>query len=165
MKLKTSTQSYVETNHIVLPSHANALNTMFGGVLMSWIDVAAAISAQRHAERICVTASVDALHFLAPVYVGDTVTLKAQVVYTGKTSMIVSVEVSRKNPRKGEEEPCVTAHLSMVAVNEKRRPIKVPQLKLVTAQEKRAFRLAAERRNFLLARLHDMQTKPKSSKS
>ena len=74
--------STVETHQIVLPSHTNAIGTIFGGTVMSWIDIAAAICAQKHAGQICVTASVDALHFLNPVRLGDMVRLVAKVVYT-----------------------------------------------------------------------------------
>jgi acyl-CoA hydrolase len=153
IKSKPARESFVETNEIVLPSHANALGTIFGGILMSWIDIAAAISAQRYSERICVTAGVDALHFLAPVHVGDTVNLKAKVVHTGTTSMIVFVEVNSENPLTGIKRQCVKAHVSMVALNEERRPTAIPPLRLSTLAEKRAFQIAAERRKFLLREL------------
>ncbi len=158
-------ESFVETNHIVLPSHANALGTIFGGVVMSWIDIVAAISAQRHAKQICVTASVDALHFLSPIHVGDTVTLRAQVVYTGRTSMIVEVEVTRQNPTQPTPQICVTSHLSMVSVNKSGKPVPVPELDLVTPHDKRAYKIAAERRKFLLNSLKAMQETPRNSKT
>src|SRR5437868_8054675 len=112
LSTKAAADSFVETNEIVLPSHANALGTIFGGVLMSWIDITAAICAQRHSGRIAVTASVDMLKFLVPAHVGDTVTLKAKVVYTGNTSMMVAVDVVAENPLEGIKRRCVTAHLS-----------------------------------------------------
>ncbi len=140
----------VETNNIVLPSHANALGTLFGGVLMSWIDISAAICAQRHSRRVSVTASVDSLSFLAPVYVGDTVTLKSKVVYTGKSSMVIAVDVTAENPLEGKPRKCVTAYLNFVAFDEKRKPTSVPQIKLETAEERELFEWAAERRKALL---------------
>ncbi|MDB5037253.1 MAG: Acyl-CoA hydrolase [Bacteriovoracaceae bacterium] len=152
-KYKKPQESYVETNHLVLPSHANALGTIFGGVVMSWIDIAAAISAQRYSKRVSVTASVDALHFIAPMLVGDSVNIKAKVVFTGRTSMIVFVEVTSEKILTGEKKQCVTAHLSMVALDLKKEPAPVPKLLLTTKAEKEAFSRAAERRAFLLSQL------------
>ncbi|MCB0355949.1 MAG: acyl-CoA thioesterase, partial [Bdellovibrionales bacterium] len=78
---------------MVLPTHTNSLETIFGGTIMSWIDIAAAISAQRHAQRPVVTASIDDLHFIAPVKSGWVVNLKASVNHTAKSSMEVGVRV------------------------------------------------------------------------
>lgn len=142
--------SFVETNHLVLPSHINALGTLFGGVLMSWIDIAAAISAQRYSGHVCVTASVDSLTFLAPISVGETVTLKSRVIFTGRTSMMVQVQVTSTSPGMLKERHCVTAYVSLVALNDKRKPTPIRPLKTTTALEKKLFRFAAERRQFLL---------------
>ena len=145
--------SRVETNHLVLPSHANALGTLFGGVLMGWIDIAAAISAQRHSGSICVTASIDALYFLSPIFVGDAVTIVAEVVYTGRTSMIVDVHVTRSKPGVNGTNHCVRSALSMVALDANRKPTPVAPLLLKTSTEKKRFGFAAKRRDFLLKRL------------
>ncbi len=142
--------SFVETNHMVLPSHANAIQSLFGGTLVGWIDIAAAISAQRYSNRICVTASIDTLVFLSPILVGETVTIKAKVIHTGTTSMIIEVDVTSNSPFERKNRHCVTAYLSMVALDDKRKPTPVPQLKLRTKAEKKAFHFAAERRKFLL---------------
>jgi len=152
MKMKKSAKdSFVETNYIVLPSHTNALGSIFGGTIMSWIDVAAAICAQRHSGRICVTASVDALHFLHPVQSGDMVNLRAKVIYTGKTSMLISVVVYAENPMRGQRAHCVDALLTFVALGEDRKPTPVPELLCTTKEEKEAFEQAAKRRRDLLA--------------
>lgn len=148
---KRPKESIVETNHIVLPSHANNLGTVFGGTIMSWIDVAAAICAHRHSGHISVTASIDTLHFLSPVEVGDMVTLIAKIVHTGKSSMMVSVDVQAQNPQRNKNCRCVTAHLSFVALDEKRRPVRVPALQCDTAEEKRDFEEGARRRQNVLA--------------
>ena len=79
--------SSVEMNELMLPQHANALGTAFGGVIMSWIDICAAMAAQRHARCIVVTASMDSIDFLAPISVGDVVNLQAMVNYVGRTSI------------------------------------------------------------------------------
>lgn len=151
---KPAQLSQVETYHIVLPSHANALGTVFGGTIMSWIDIAAAICAQRHSERICVTASVDALNFISPIRVGDTVHLQARVVYTGKTSMMVEVKVEAENFRTAKKAQSVLSYLTFVALDENKQPTPVPPLKLETPQDKEAFERAAKRREALLSQRH-----------
>jgi acyl-CoA hydrolase len=150
LKPRSSEESAVEMNDIVLPSHANALGTIFGGVLMGWIDIAAAICAQRHSRRIAVTASVDALYFIAPIQVGDMVNLRARIVHTGRTSMVISVNVTTENPLTGEKKECVTAHLSFVALDSAKKPTAVPPLLLKTKSEKEEFEWAAQRRKVLL---------------
>lgn len=150
---RSASESNVEMNDIVLPSHANALGTIFGGVLMSWIDIAAAICAQRHSRRIAVTASVDALNFLAPIMIGDMVTLLARVVHTGKTSMTIAVNVTTQNPLTGVKKECVTAYLSFVALDSAKKPTKVPPLILKTKLEKENYAWAARRRETLLKQM------------
>lgn len=117
---------------------------------MSWIDVVAAICAQRHSGKICVTASVDALHFLHPVQAGDTVTLYAKVVYTGRSSMMIEVEVYAENPMIGSRAHCVSALLTFVALGEDRKPTAVPELLLETEDQKKDFERARLRREALL---------------
>ena len=83
---------------IVLPQHANAVGTAFGGTVMSWIDVCAAVTAHRHCRRVAVTASVDDLHFRAPLRVGDVVVLESRVNAVFNTSLEVGVRVDREDP-------------------------------------------------------------------
>ena len=78
--------------HIVMPMHVNAAQHLFGGMLMEWIDVVAAVAAKRHAQREVLTAAVDHLSFLAPANLGDTVEVMGRVTYVGTTSMEVCVE-------------------------------------------------------------------------
>ncbi|HVO30828.1 MAG TPA: acyl-CoA thioesterase, partial [bacterium] len=80
-------ESVVTKTEFVLPSDANALGNVFGGRVMEWIDIAAAIAAGRHCRSVVVTASMDDLHFLAPIKVGDVVVLQAQVNFAGRTSL------------------------------------------------------------------------------
>jgi acyl-CoA hydrolase len=152
LKAKSSEVSAVETYHLVLPSHANALGSIFGGTIMSWIDIAAAICAQRHSEKICVTASIDALHFISPIEVGDSVHLKARVVFTGKSSMMIEVRAEHENVRsKMKKALSALAYLTFVALDEKRRPTPVPPLQVVSAKEHADFEAAKKRRASLIA--------------
>mgnify|MGYP000461385642 CR=1 FL=1 len=149
-KNKKPSLSMVENHQLVLPSHTNALGTIFGGTIMSWIDIAAAICAQKHSGEVCVTASVDALNFLNPVRMGNMVHLRAKVIFTGRTSMMVQVKVTAQELRSETEVPCVDALLTFVAVDISGKPISVPGLELQTAEEKKDYERASERRTALL---------------
>lgn len=106
---------------------------------MSWIDIAAAISAQRHSKSNVVTASIDALNFEAPVYQGWIVNLKAKVNYVGRTSMEVGVRVDAENPRTGEIFKTAKAYLTFVAIDEKGKPKAVAGLECENKEDERRF--------------------------
>jgi len=131
---------------LVLPSHTNALSSIFGGVIMSWIDIAAAIAAQRHARSAVVTASIDALNFVAPVYVGWIVNLKASVNFVSRTSMEVGVRVDSENPITGELTHTATAYTTFVALDDHGRPTPIPPVIPEAAEEKRRYDEAQKRR-------------------
>jgi len=147
---KPASDSEIKTHQLVLPSHTNALGTIFGGTIMSWIDIAAAICAQKHSGRVCVTASVDALNFLNPVRLGNMVCLLARVVFTGKTSMMISVKVTAQDMRSSQTLPCVDALLTFVALDDQGKPTPVIGLELQTAEDRASHQKAAERRAALL---------------
>ena len=128
--------SLVQMTELILPNHMNALGTVFGGVIMSWIDIAASISASRYCSKNVVTASIDDVHFLAPVYKGDVVCLTAQVNYTHKTSMEVEVRVTAEDTKTKNKRHTVSAYLTFVALDEQRKPVPVPPLLLKTEEEK-----------------------------
>ena len=97
MTPKRVRDSQVITTQLVLPNDTNQLGNLLGGTLMHWIDIAAAIAAQRHADRVCVTASVDELNFHHPIRIGDVVTLQASVNRAFRTSMEIGVVVTARN--------------------------------------------------------------------
>ena len=131
---------------IVLPSHTNAHGTIFGGVVMGWIDVAGAIAASRYSRSAVVTVSIDYLHFIVPVKIGYTVLIHADVTYAGKTSMEVEVLVEAENSITGEVRKATTAFLTYVAVDEFGRPKKVPPFVARNNAEKKRFHEAEKRR-------------------
>ncbi|MCB0348128.1 MAG: acyl-CoA thioesterase [Bdellovibrionales bacterium] len=131
---------------MVLPTHTNALGTAFGGVIMSWIDIAAAIAAQRHSMSQVVTASIDALHFVAPVKKGWVVNLKASVNRVFKTSMEIGVRIDAENPITGEYFHTATAYLTFVALNSLSQPVEIPKILPETDEEKRRYEHAEIRR-------------------
>jgi len=131
---------------IVLPGHTNQLGTIFGGQLMAWIDIAGSIAAARHAHGVCVTASIDALHFVAPVRLGQHVCIYACVNYTGRTSMEVGVRLDSEDPDTGARTHVATSYLTFVAVDAERKPRPVPPIVPESADEKRRFHDAELRR-------------------
>lgn len=143
---KPARDSAVTMTELVLPGHTNALGTIFGGQVMSWIDIAGAIAAGRHARKVVVTASIDALHFVAPIKVGHVVHIRAMVNYSAKTSMEVGVRVDSENPVTGEVHHTAKAYLTFVALNEHGKPTPVAPVLAETPDEKRRFEQARIRR-------------------
>lgn len=150
-KAKTPKESHVEMTEMVLPQHTNSIGSIFGGVVMSWIDIAAAICALRHARKQVVTASVDALEFHAPIRLGWVVTLKASVNYVSRTSCEIGVKVTAENPLTGESFHTASAYVTMVALDGNGRPTTIPPIEPVTVDEKRRHENAQSRRAARLA--------------
>jgi len=113
---------------------------------MQWIDIAAGIAAARHASGPVVTASMDRLHFLSPVRLGEVVILQAQVNFAARTSMEVGVRVFAENQRTAIRRQTTRAYLTFVAVDGEGRPTPVPPLVAETAQDRRRFAEARRRR-------------------
>jgi acyl-CoA hydrolase len=148
-------QSRCEMTEIVLPGDANALGTIFGGKVMQWVDIAASVAAMRHAGTQVVTASIDALHFLGPVRVGEVVVLTAQVNEAFRTSMEVGVQVEAEDPRRpGARRDTTTAYLTFVALGEDGQPAPVPPLSPTTDAERRRQAEARARRQARQAQRH-----------
>jgi acyl-CoA hydrolase len=148
---KPVSASKVVMTELVLPSHTNALGTIFGGVIMSWIDIAAAIASQRHSGREVVTASLDTLSFIAPVKKGWVVNLKASVNYVSRTSMEIGVRVEAEDPKTGELFHTASAYTTFVALGANGQPTEVPSLILETDEEKRRNMAGKKRREYRLA--------------
>jgi acyl-CoA hydrolase len=156
LKTKTPRDSQMETHYLVMPHHANDLGIMFGGTIMSWIDMLAGMVAQKHCEREVLTVSTDRISFLAPVHIGNQVVLRASVNYVGTTSLEVGVQVTRENPYRGESVRTTTAYLTFVGVDEHGRPTPVNPLKPETPDEIRRYenaKLRVQSRKELLQKL------------
>lgn len=147
----TPRDSAIEMNQLVLPTHANALGTVFGGQIMAWIDICAALAAMRHARTQCVTASMDALDFILPIQVGDIVNLRAMVNFVGRTSLEVGVRVEAGDPIAGVRHHAASAYLTFVALGADKRPTTVPPLRLETPEERLRSEEARARRDQRLA--------------
>lgn len=147
---KSISDSRSVMTEIVLPSHTNHLGSIFGGVIVSWIDIVAVIAAQRHASRVVVTASIDTLHFIAPVYKGWIVNLKSQVNFVGKSSMEIGVRVDAEDPIGLKSFHTASAYLTMVAIDKNGHCVSVPKLELETELDRRRNKEAKKRREIRL---------------
>lgn len=146
MKAKAVSESQVEMTEIVMPQDTNTLGTIFGGRVMQWMDIAAAICGFRHCRTAVVTACVDALGFHSPIKIGEIVSIKASVNYTGKTSMEIGVRVDAEDPITGQKKHASSAYFTFVATDNTGRPIPVPPVKPVSAVEKRRYKDGEKRR-------------------
>jgi acyl-CoA hydrolase len=158
---KTPSASQVELTELVLPNDTNQLGNLLGGRLMHWVDIAAALSAQRHSNRIAVTASVDEMSFLMPVKLGQVVRLHASVNRAFHTSMEVGVHADVEDFRTGDVRHVSTAYLTFVAIDEFGRAVRVPELIPETEQDKRRYDSAEARRAHRLQKRDEMVHAPK----
>lgn len=131
---------------VVLPNDTNPLGNVLGGRVMHWIDLVGAIVAYRHSHLPVVTASMERLDFHHPIRLGQIAILKALLVYVGRTSMEVLVEVYTDDPPSGTRKSTSTARITYVAIDAKGRPTRVPALRLTSDDERRRFDEARRRR-------------------
>ncbi len=143
--------SLSEYSELALPNDANGLGAVLGGKVMHLVDLAGAMAAMRHARRPVVTASVDSLHFLHPVRIGELMVLRSSVNRVFRTSMEVGVYVTTENLMTGERLHTCSAYLTFVALNKEGRATEVPAVLPETEDEKRRYREAGERREYRLA--------------
>jgi acyl-CoA hydrolase len=142
---RAQSASRTQMTEYVLPQHANALGSVFGGQIMGWVDLCAAICAQRHSGKMAVTAFVDDLKFELPVRVGEVVRLDACVTAVFRTSMEIEIIVEGEDATTGRRWPCVDARLTFVAIDAARCPSEVPPL-LLDSDDVRASQEAGEAR-------------------
>jgi len=142
---RAQAESITEMTEYVLPQHANVFGNVFGGQIMAWVDLCAAICAQRHSTRPCVTAFIDDMLFQGPVRVGEVVHLRAKVTATFRTSMEIEVVVTGEDSLTRRRWPCVKCMIVFVAIDDERKPTPVPPL-LLDSDVLRASQAAAESR-------------------
>lgn len=148
--IKKPSDSYTIMNEIVLPNDTNTLNNLMGGRLLHWMDIVAAISAQKHSNNIVVTASVDGVSFKEPIRLGDVVTLEAYVTRSFNTSMEVYIEVFAQNIPRNEKYKCNDAYYTFVAIDSRNKPVVVPTIEPQTDLEKVKYDGALRRRQIRL---------------
>lgn len=145
---KTVQESEAETTIVMLPSDANPLGNVFGGMILKYVDLLAGLVAKRHAGHAnIVTASMDSMTFLKPVYIGNALILKARINYVRKSSMEVEVKIEAEDLNKSQKVHTGTAYVTLVALDEKGKPTEVPKLVLRNDEEQRRFQEGEERMN------------------
>ena len=147
---------------LVLPNDANTLGNVLGGMVLHWVDLAAAVVAHRHSRSEAVTASIDQVSFLAPIRVGQVAVIAARMTYAGRTSMEIRVDVESEDLMTGRRERTSTAYVTFVAIDKKGRPKPVPPLTPETEEERREFSAARARRALRLKGRHAQQPRERT---
>lgn len=147
---KKASESLTVMNELVLPNDTNTLNNLMGGRLLHWMDIAAAISAQKHSNHIVVTASVDNVSFKKAIKLGDVITITAKVTRAFASSMEVRLEVWTENIPSGEKIKSNEAYYTFVALDSSGNVVRVPELIPETDDEKHFFASALRRRQLRL---------------
>ena len=151
MKFKKTSESETVLTELMIPSYANFGGKVHGGQILSLMDKVAYVCATKHAENYCVTASVSGVDFLAPVDVGDLVSLKARVNYVGNSSLIVGIKVEAENFHTGMVKHTNSSYFTFVAINKEGKTQKVPGLELTCEDEVRRFALGKLRKELKIA--------------
>lgn len=149
-KKKAASLSQVIMTEMVLPNDTNTLNNLMGGKLMHWMDIVAAIAAQKHSNRIVVTASADSISFKHPIALGNVVTLKAFVTRAFNSSMEVYIEVFAEDIPANKKITTHRAFFTFVAVDQNGRPIEVSEVEPATPEEVELYEGALRRRQLRL---------------
>jgi len=145
LRTKRVSESLTEQVQIVMQGDTNGYGRLFGGRLVEWIDVVAAVVARRHSGHFVTTVSIDNLHFKAPAYADETVVLVGRVVYTGRTSMEIKVDTYAENLR-GERCMINQAYVVMVALDEDEQPALVPALLFENDEQRAEWEAGKKRR-------------------
>ena len=136
-RIKKVSGSVTEQTYIIMPKDANGCGRLFGGRLMEWMDLAAAITGRRH--------SVNGLIFRAPAHVGDTIVIRARITYTGRSSMEIRTDAYAEE-LSGERTLINSAYFTVIALDENERPCRVPRIIPETEEERAEYNSAEERK-------------------
>ena len=156
---KPCKESRVTMTELILPNDTNNLNNLFGGRLMHWMDIAAAVSAQRHSNNVVVTASVDNISFSQPINIGNVITIEAFVVRAFTTSMEVFIKVIAEDIPNVKKNQTHTAFFTFVAVDKEGKPLKIPEVVPESLFEKELYKGALRRRQLRLVLAKRMEPK------
>ena len=147
---KTSQESYTVMNELVLPNDTNTIGNLMGGRLMYWMDICAGMAAQKHCNRIVVTASVDNVSFKQPIKLGDAVMIEAKVTRAFNTSVEVRLDVWAQNLPAGTKIKSNEAYYTFVAIDRDNNTMPVPEVVPETEKENLLFEGALRRRQLRL---------------
>lgn len=138
--------SQITLTELMIPSYSNFGGKIHGGHILSLMDKVAYVCAAKHSDGYCITASIDVVNFLAPVEVGELVSLMASVNYVGKTSMIIGIRVISENLKTQVVKHTNTSYFTMVAIGDDHKPKQVPGLILKSQDDIRRFSQALNRK-------------------
>jgi acyl-CoA hydrolase len=139
-------ESQIELSELMVPANSNFAGKIHGGFILSLMDKIAFACASKFSKKYCITASVDKVDFLSPVEVGDLLSLKAKVNYTGNSSMVIGIRVDSQNIKTGEIKHCNSSYFTMVA-RENDKSAKIPGLILKNEKDVRRYIEAMERKD------------------
>lgn len=151
-KFKSAEESHVSITELMLPAHSNFSGKVHGGHILNLMDQIAFACSSKHSQHYCVTASVNKVDFLNPIEVGELVTLRASINYTGKTSMVVGVRVESENIATGKKKHCNSSYFTMVAKDEDGNNVPVPGLIIENKQGVRRFSRSMRRKEQAMKR-------------
>lgn len=149
---KSPSESRVSITELMLPSHSNFGGNIHGGHILNLMDQIAFACASKHSQCYCVTASVNRVDFLHPVEVGELITLRASINYTGRTSMVVGVRVDSENITEGTKRHCNSSYFTMVAKDVSGASVRIPGLILENEQAVRRFSRSMQRKKEAFSR-------------
>jgi acyl-CoA hydrolase len=147
----------VRMSELMTPESANFLGNVFGGAILAMLDKVAYVTASRYAGRTCVTASIDRVDFISPIYVGEVVHMVGRVVYVGRTSVQTLVEVYAEDIQTGAYRHTNSCTATLVAIDDDHKPHPVPQFTTNTVQEKRDFLIGRARRELAQHHREELQ--------
>jgi len=150
MEAKKASDSYTEMNELVLPNDTNTFGNLMGGRLLYWMDICAAMAAQKHCSNVVVTASVDNVSFKRSIKLGEVVTIQAKVTRAFNTSVEVRMEIFAQHLPQGTKVKSNEAYYTFVAIDPDGKPKTVPQLIPETEEEKKLYNEALKRRELRL---------------
>lgn len=157
MEYKKAEASQVIITELMLPSHSNFGGKIHGGYILGLMDQIAFACASKHSGHYCVTASVNRVDFLNPVEVGQLLTMRASINFTGRTSMVVGLRVESEDIRTGEVRHCNSSYFTMVAKDERGKSVPVPGLILDTEEAVRRFARSIKRQEQARIRSKDFE--------
>ncbi len=149
---KSPHESRVSITELMLPSHSNFGGKVHGGHILNLMDQIAFACASKHSQCYCVTASVNRVDFLSPVEVGELITLRASINYTGRTSMVVGVRVDAENITEGSKRHCNSSYFTMVAKDASGNSVKIPGLIVENEESVRRFARSKQRKKEAFSR-------------
>ena len=154
---KYKKDSEVLLSQLMRPSNSNFSGKIHGGFILSLMDQIAFACASKHSGNYSVTASVNTVDFLNPIEVGELVTLRASINFTGKSSMVVGIRVDSENIRTGEKKHCNSSYFTMVAKNEKGESVPVPGIILENDEDIRRFLTSIKRQELKSAKTSELK--------